>query len=145
MISDLKRRKRRCTVCTAICALLLLVAASIGPSEVKVLSAFLFIALLVTNAVIETRLQNKINRLLQEENDRKPIVTTLATVISYRVRYTYHGGGRGGIRSMPHWYVTFRTAARDVELCVPHDAYMACTTGKHGTLRYQGWQFISFK
>lgn len=148
MIDKLRRTKRYFDIISTVVGLPLLVTAVTTSGTVSAIAAFSLIALIVVTGVFENRFNARINRLLEEENRRKPIVNTPATVVSSRIWHKYwtYGGHRATIRSTPYWYVTFRTPKHgDVELNVPHEVFLASQKGKHGNLRYQGWKFISFR
>ena len=148
MIEKLKQKKKYCTITSSVVALLLLVVAITSPRGASAIAAFCLIAVVVVSSVVENHLAGKINRLLEEENRSKPIISTSATVVSSRMcrkLWTY-GGHRAPIQATSYWYVTFRTLKHgDVELYVPHDIYLAAQKGKQGNLCYQGWKFISFR
>lgn len=77
-----------------------------------------------------------------------PKQTVLATVVSRRTthRWIMHGGRAVSSSGRDAWFVSFRTARGDVlEFETPYDVYEHLREGRHGRLRYQGWQFIAFK
>lgn len=148
MIEKLRRTKKICIAIGVIAVILLLIAATSPSKDISDIALLLLLVVVLTAGIVDTKLNSKINRLLKEENDKKPIIATTAVVVSSRVwhKYTSTGSRNGLVRTTPYWYVTFRTLKHgDVELNVPHDVYMAVQTQKRGNLRYQGWKFISFR
>lgn len=115
-------------------AVLLMLAASTWHSLPAGLMGGLLVTLVLLCGYLEMRAQ-------QRENDRKPIITVEATVVSHHQVRERVGRNQSVIRS----YITFQTTDGQVlEFNVSEIDYDDFDIGETGPLRYRGWQFLSF-
>lgn len=81
------------------------------------------------------------DRMIRQDNQKKPITNVEATVVSHHQVRERVGRNSSVIRS----YITFKTAdGQVVEFNVSEIDYEDFDIGETDLLRYRGWQFLSF-
>ncbi len=78
--------------------------------------------------------------LRRRDNQRKPVVTVEAKVVSHRTMRE-----RVGRTTVVRYYITFKTADSELlEFSVSQIDFEDFDVGETGPLRYRGWEFMSF-
>lgn len=133
-------RKIIAVVCIVIAVVLLILCESVDTSGN---SAVALVGVILLAGILDGVLVARMNKLAREENDKKPVIAAAATVLKRRV---WHNINQKGRTTRDVWYVTFDTVKHGtMELAVPYDVYLAAKEGTRGSLRYRGWEFISFR
>lgn len=81
-----------------------------------------------------------LEHLRRRDNQRKPVITVEAKVVSHRTMRE-----RVGRRNVIRYYITFKTADGELlEFSVSQIDFEDFDVGATGPLRYRGWEFLSF-